>query len=389
MKFPFRFYPVCFLIIATVSGAALFLTLQNHRSHEQSKLNEAANHEWKSKERKEQQQKATTGAARQKSQYKTIEDSAKSETARDLLDRFYSENPDIEKRSKFCSDLIAKLCRSGRSSEAWSLIDPDFGNIRRAGIVGYFASSDDSVAELVAKMRELDPKSDFQAAYTGLAFRFPLEDLTKFLTSIDFKKFSDEVTDYDMKKGISNALSGSLQLDLIRAGTQDQILTTLGAARSLHDSDFLSQEMFMNLLIKKNTGDAFSKWGFVEGLDENSEWGADSLQARGQLILSMISEDASRAIEILLKNDGIRSEADLDSAISLWSSMDSGSASAWFSAHKGALDANKLDRIASGFSNAAMESKEFESARLWAQQVTNSETKGKLLGKISNLADSK
>jgi hypothetical protein len=386
MKFPPPLRPVHILFMAAIICAVFFLFLLRNQSQESPRHHAPPPREHRGAE---PQASTTTRPGDITAQHDITGKPTSGETARELLDRFFAENPDIDKRSKFCSDLIGKLCRSGRSSEAWSLIDPGYGNIRRSGLVGYFASSDDSTADLVAKLKGLDPKSDFQAAYTGLAFRFPVHDLAKFLTSDEFAKFSDEVKGYDMKRAISNSLSGSLQLALIRAGNQSGILTAFEAGRDLHEAGFLNQEMFLSLLTKDKTGDAFSKWGFVVGMDEDAEWGADALQSRKEIIGAMISENAGKAIELLLTDEGKRNEADINSAFSIWSSMDSGGASSWYAAHKSTLTASQLDRVASGFSNAAMESSEFESARLWAEQVTNPEAKNKLLGRISQLVNSK
>ncbi len=285
-------------------------------------------------------------------------------SAKQLMADFCAANSNLRERADYCAQMIADLCKAGYSNEAWDLIDESHGMVRIKQLAEFFGYAALSPDDLMDKMASLDPKSDFRAAFNGFALRYSLGELEGLVAS---EKFSSSTKEFKRNQ-ISGTLSGALQLALLRSDPKD-IDSVIFSAERWHEQGWLNTIGLMGFLRSKKIEDPFKKWDTIKDIVDEAQWDGEAKLQRASLIGDMVTEDASGALGRFLEVDGRLASDDIYRAVSYWSKLDSEGLASWYRSNQESFTPGQINSLASALSSVAMAAEEFESARLWAEQI--------------------
>ncbi len=295
------------------------------------------------------------------------------EKARHLMSQASSLYPDINERSVYCAALLRSLCEAGFSEEAWLLIDPVAGMLRRGQLSQFFASAQLEKGRLFELMRD-DP-SELGSSLRGYLRRFTPSELKSILESGELTKYLGD----DLKGAqIEGGVVVSLQLALTRAAPVERENVVEEIAKMYQDR-LIDARAFFDILNRESVGDSFERWRLLQSA--GIEDGGEDREFRDAMIRSMVDADGARALDLIAQTHG-DDTIDLEAGFRQWLQNDPVSASSWFHQRISKMTDNQRDAVrAANFLNA-VEFRDFESARAWLNEVSSVERKATLSSKL-------
>jgi hypothetical protein len=307
---------------------------------------------------------------------RVVRDSVKiirsSESAAEILRDFLATHQDIDERSRFSDQLIADLCALGKNQEAYELISESPGQLRDSGLYTFYLSATLDEHEMLTRMKGEDD-FDLQSVIQGYFGRFDADQLASALTSSGIAQFKMERQGSMPPDCFEGALTMSLNRKLQEADIGESKLI-LDLASDLAGSGHLKAWNLYELVGRNDNLQAFEKWDYLRLIDPQDPDGFNASQGikrRASLIDQMIRSDASKAMKEILRNNESYRSADMDSAIRSWSNIDSSGVASWFEINKSNLNPSEINIAVLSFSNLAFDYLEFESSKLWINQIAD------------------
>lgn len=302
----------------------------------------------------------------------SAETSRSFESAATRLANFLSTHTDIDERSNFSDQLIAELCNEGKSQEALDLIDKNLGQLHDSGLYTFFLKVQLDQNEILNLIKKQDDR-DMAPVLHGYFGRFKKDELISFLKSPSFNDFFREkktsIPQGVLEDAIASSLAGQLE-----DRSRDEVISTLTFITDLAENGTILKWNAYDLVTKNKTLTSFQKWDLLKELgpkdqDNDPYYAGQSTESRRTLIDSIVRSDANRAMEQILLNKTPEQFFDIQKAIASWTNIDSGGATDWYQKNQLSISQPEKNAIAFAFSEAALNSLEFDGAGSWAYQI--------------------
>jgi hypothetical protein len=308
--------------------------------------------------------------------------------AKSRIEEHFAKTPDLGERSKLACELIMQLCENGFSSEAFLLLDENFGTVRQNELRTLFAYARLSNEELLARIDEVAAyQGDKRTAMKGYLNRFRVDELAETVSDPNFQGMlsrGNKLSSYTL----SAALAGALQLSPLNQDGESKT-RFLETSKELIEKGFLKPADLLAITDKSLAEDPIERWELIQkaipsgSLIIDDDEGANSGEA---LIAQMVTSDGPKALGNLLKIGDYRS---VNHAIAQWTHSDPSGATKWYEGNAGRLSPDQNNAVSSAFASTALRSAEFDSARAWAGKIQDPKSKEDLLGKIAGAEQKK
>jgi len=299
------------------------------------------------------------------------------EQAKLEIEKILATTPDITKRSAACADIISALCKNGFTEEAWNLIDKGYGAVRDSQLAAFFSAGELERPALLSKMEELKGE-EITPAMLGYMYGLKGGELMSALTLPEFKKFAAELRAKKMLTSLDAAISVSLS-GQFREGDQTGNLAILEDAAFMRESGLVSATTMLYLITKADTGDSFKNWDYITKIDQKEQENPRAQKMRVQVVSDLVHQDASKALGLLVDVPGKQGIADLSNALEAWTNIDATGASKWVFDNQGSLSEDKQMAIANAMFTKALTFKQFDTAKQWADTVSDPNMKANML----------
>jgi hypothetical protein len=297
------------------------------------------------------------------------------EEAKKLIADFAAENKDLNSRAAFAEGVLRKLCEDGYSREAWGLIDAGNGIVRNFGLSTFFRNADLPPSELLEKIASV-PTLDMYTCFSGFLNRYPPDQLSTLLGSPEVDRFLSAV---DRKYVSVNASVSSVLLGAFNKMPPEERGETYQIARDLNSKGLLEPHDFILMTQRYSNKNIFDQWEDIRTVNLTA-WDSDVVRKQRYSMLSaMVTEDAPAAVKTILNNDGEQAGKDMTLALQSWTNLDSQGAADWYKSNQASFSGKQRELVSSSFAEAAISSLEFDSARLWAEQIQDPETRDRTL----------
>ncbi len=221
-------------------------------------------------------------------------------------------------------------------------------------------------------MKKQDDR-DMAPVLLGYFGRFKKDELISFLKSPSFNEFTREkkasIPPGVLEDAIASSLAGQLE-----DRSRDEVISTLTFITDLAENGTILKWNAYDLVTKNKTITSFQKWDLLKDLgpkdqDNDPYYAGQSTESRRTLIDSIVRSDANRAMEQILFNKSPEQFFDIQKAIASWTNIDSGGAADWYQKNQLGISQPEKNAIAFAFSEAALNSLEFDGAGSWAYQI--------------------
>lgn len=294
------------------------------------------------------------------------------ERAKELIDQFFQKSPDIGERTKFCNAIIQSLCEQGYTEEAWNLIDQNSGQIRSNELFSFFAAAKLSSGDLLGRLATMD--SDLSDCFGGYLKRYRADQLGTVLSSPELDDFFRKLgPDKTRQLNIGTMTALALQMSLPE-GPSDPA-PVLQSAAQLNASGILGSDAFISLVGKGSNLNAFDKWSYIKEVDRERESTPQTRKNRDKLISEMVGSNGPAALSAILESSGRQNREDIEAAVKSWVNIDSKGVAEWNQKNQSSMTQESRNIVASAFSSEALNSLEFDTARSWADQIKDPESK--------------
>lgn len=291
--------------------------------------------------------------------------------AKKLLENYKSKITSVTNQAEFATELVVKLCKSGHTNEAWEFITPSPGQMRDMQLREFFKNADLNREELIAKLSGFEFQQDLLRGLQGYLLRFKPSEYLRELSSPELKVFENSLG-FSPSEAIKRAMCYAMD-DMFGAADSNQNPPSDDSVKNLVDSfkDMKSKGLiatgdFLNTVIE-SPARIFVKWDLLKDQVATSDGVSDNLRER--LIRNMIISNPSKAVDQILAVQGAGMTNNVNIAIAEWVSGDSNGATSWYVKNRTSFDQQQQNLIISAFSNTALSSSEFDSARQWAGQI--------------------
>ncbi len=281
-----------------------------------------------------------------------------------------ASHPDISERLDFIKKLITELCSEGRDDEAYALIDRNSGHLREIGLFSFYSSASLDKNRLMA-MVERESFDDLLPVFHGYMRGIGIDQLKA-------EAASSRLADFRREKGsdmpsdlIESAIGGALQGSLFEAGRPESV-KVLALASDLAEKGTIKAYKVYELVRNDKNLNPFEKWDFLKQIDPKDADQSERdyiIKTREKLIDSMTRADGSKAMGDIFSNNVPGQASDVNTAVRIWNSLDSGGVADWYQQNQATLSPERRTMVATTLSTIAAESGEFESARQWANQI--------------------
>jgi hypothetical protein len=288
--------------------------------------------------------------------------------AKELLLSARDKFSDITERSKYCAEIIQRLCEAGYTAEAWELIDDGAGQVRNFELSAFFKRSGLSSSEALTKMGTLEYRTDYQVALNAYCSSLSIEKLQTLLSEdSSVKVIGDLAKQSKFPDLFSNALKIALESKFGEA-SKPELKELFGLAGSLSEKKVLSQSVFYELLSAADALDPFEKWDLAAPVVGN-DMAKSSEKIRNEIVESMIGENAPDAMSRMIKSPGEQGLVDVQTALAHWYEIDSAAATDWYYNQSPQLSAQQADGATLAFFSSAILHEEFDTAVQWAERI--------------------
>ncbi len=292
--------------------------------------------------------------------------------ASQMIDEFYVSTTDINKRANFASLMIIKLCQKGYSDEAYNLIDPSYGDIRRDQLLAFFEKAEMDESKLFDLLGKKSVKGDLKNSLFGFLRRYKPQELEKVLSSSGMKKILEDSNKSGELLDLNNAITSSF------ARPDSDYLTNVNVVLNLNSKGLLDLKSVMSVVGINSPEKAFEKWNLVKNLTTDSEKDQAGLRnSKETLIRNMVKTDAQKAMRELLGGslENMETIKDIRAAIGIWSQVDAQGGYNWYMNNKTHYSQKQQSVIAASFSSEAYAAGEFDVARQWINEIQDPEAK--------------
>jgi hypothetical protein len=293
-------------------------------------------------------------------------------SAHQMLAEFNASTADINKRANFATLMIVKLCQKGYSNEAYSLIDPSYGDIRKDQLVAFFEKAELDEKTLFDLLGKKNIKGDLQNSLFGFMRRFKPEELEKILSSSEMKEILEDAKNLGEFIDINNPITSSF------AQPDANHESIVQAALNLNSKGLLDPNSVMSVVGNDNPERAFEKWSLVKTLSANREEDQTKFRnGRELLIRNMVRIDAQKAMREILAGslEDFETIKDIRAAVGIWSQVDARGGYNWYTTNKKNYSQKQQTVIATSFSSEAYSAGEFEVARQWINEIQDPEAR--------------
>jgi hypothetical protein len=293
--------------------------------------------------------------------------------AKALIERCELEVKDVSQRSSLCALIIGSLCKQGLTSEAWSLIDQSPGYVRSSEMYSFFmhskSLSPDRISELVSGLS--DP-SDRGYAASGLANGRP-----EILLQIDSSIIPGDSIE------VSRTLANSISSKLLEDPNWEHGEDFLNRMMQLAAVGKLEAGSLLNVMNSAQFSNSFSQWSAISNLADTFD--AKSLEAvRVGLAKEMVVADAVKAMNVICTDPStMYSYPVLSGALTTMFKTDPAGASSWVATTLDHLEPATSQRVISSLAQIANQNLEFDTSRMWANKILNSDVRKQLLDQVS------
>lgn len=310
-----------------------------------------------------------------------VPDNVTPEQAKQLLEDFFRKTPKMDERKAFATALLRKLCKAGFSEEAWNIIPEDLSSIRTAMLRDYFAHAELAPRDLLVKIGEMD--SDISEGFSGYLSRFSAAELPDLLSSPDLKSLLAQM---GPERADQLQISRNTGVLLKRQLVDDPVANTavLEVAGELKAMGLLSSSHYVDVVIRDKTRDDFQKWEILQSIDPGTGKERKAIQnAKGEIISAMCQKNPADTMDQMLISSQADKEQNIGAAVDHWLYLDPKAATGWFEENRSKLNPADRNLVAAAFSNEMMESREFDRAKVWIEQISDPAAKERAYGKLA------
>ncbi len=277
---------------------------------------------------------------------------------------------DIGSRAKECSEIIMQLCLAGYTSEAWELIDKDFGRVRTFELDAFFRTPNMDVALFKEKFKSLYNSEESRSAMNSWFSNFDPNQITGSLLNSESNQQFLLMKDLDsacFSNAVYNRLHDGLETLSISDGDN-----RLNSADTLQKKGLLRPIEIIRMFSDLGNLGNFEKWDRFKKYTADVNYGSDQGfvdHVSNDMIKSMIRESATKTVLTILNEDGDMGAKYLQFAVQEWSELDSRGAFDWYQKNSKILSAEKKSYVAAGFFGKAFDNNELDVARQWANEI--------------------
>lgn len=248
--------------------------------------------------------------------------------------------------------------------EAWKMIDPNPGMLRRGQLSQFFASSKLEKSELLAKLQELGPEACW--GVPGYLRRFEVSELKSLIQSGELKQLlGDNLQDANLIAGVV----ANTQLALT-AASPEQKLDVMRQIIDLYNSDIIQNQALFMILNRDSVGDVFERWKLLEESGYKNKNRVTKFS--DAMISNMVDQDALRTIDAVRQNLHADDTHNFQTAVKSWMKIDSSGALEWYHSKSRVLSNVEKNAFAAANFQMAMEWGDQETAESWLNQIADS-----------------
>ncbi len=297
------------------------------------------------------------------------------EQARILLERTREEIMDIQKRSIISSMIMAALCENGFAAEAWDLVDDHPGSARTLEIGTIFLKDSSSMESLIERLEALVDSSERYQALHGMLMARPKE-----MANLDFGGIPID-SSYE-KGGIAASILAAINRSSTAYGDSADAEPLLRKSVDLVREGKLEPNHLVMILKGDATNDAFQQWSVISDLNDKIET-KDFERIRSSVVSNMVKADAGRAMTLLGSDPDTKySYPLLREAIYTMYEVDESHANEWVATRLPDLDPETGQRVIASLTQVSIRNGEFDTARQWANRITNTTIRNQILDQI-------
>lgn len=288
--------------------------------------------------------------------------------------------PDIKKRREQSYLVIHDLCKAGYHEEAWALIDPNSGLVRKWELAAFFEHSDLDMPQLIEKLNALTYKDEVTEALNTQLSSLSLTEVKKFIKDNAF-------TAYVSSKQHEEPffLQKLLQQDLLtRASSSIEASKSesLQQAIQWHAEGLVDEKSLIKIVARDPNPDPWQRWDLLSKYIKSTNSESFPGAVRVGAIDRMVETDAKKAVEFLTGGEGEQGAWDLLRGIRKWTAIDPTATNDWYQANKASLSDIQRDAAVEAFYDLARQYGEVEGAASWANQIGDPEKKKTLLRQL-------
>lgn len=295
--------------------------------------------------------------------------------AQKLLEKVHESRTDTHEKIILSSEILADLCKSGYTEEAWNLIEKNPG-ILRSGQISYFFTNSKITSEQALKwMKKLQDAREMASAAGGYFSSFTLEELKVFTTSdhfIQMSKMANESYPDVSKTLLASTLSNLIWREKADSSESPQITSS---AADFYARGLLSDSGYSGVLDSIPSLGAFEKFHILTDAANNHPSGSKSPSYSAETIHSMVGSDAPEALDLISGVQNREGSIALFNGLEKYGSMDPVAANQWYLANQSTLAPEQRDFAAMAFFNLALKAREMDGAKAWMEQIHDPQAK--------------
>lgn len=293
----------------------------------------------------------------------------------------------ITERSIRCAEIMKALCKAGRVDEAIALLYPEPGQVRNYEISAIFSNCQLNYTDALLRIQTLGADDDASTAIGAyLRDNVEIAKLNEFLGNEDFKRLADRIAK-QFPGYLSNEIAGFLELNIKRQLLNDETnpnsyRNILDVATTYRKTGVLDDAGLMQVLSACSNTSTFDKWEMIENLVGPAPANSDTDVERKRIIKEMITEDAAKTVETILKSNSQDLTEDTAHLVKEWGNVDSNALTKWYESQKDKLTPSQKDDFSYGFAMVADSFNEKEQAIRWVNMIANDQLRKKVIDKL-------
>jgi hypothetical protein len=284
-------------------------------------------------------------------------------------------NINILTRGELSGEILSELCKAGYREDAWNLIDPMSGRLRRSQLVGFFSSAELTSEQALVKINLLSGTDDKDAAVTGYLLSLNPQQMREFAEDNLFKEIAGKANESFLGKFTNLLGSRIANYHYQEEGTDEQFRTEIASlSADFHQRGLISDHGYAMILDENPASDSFEKYQIFSAAKETSP-SPDAQRLREKMIKSMVESDASKALNQISATSQGNGQKDMLVALETYGTMDPAGANQWFLENTENLDTQQKDAAAVAFFKLAIKDKKAEDAGSWMNRIQDSNAK--------------
>jgi hypothetical protein len=297
---------------------------------------------------------------------------------------------DLEARKMAHYELFRDLCVHGFAEEAWQMISEEPGEIRAIEIHAFFQNaklSEEAMREKMQTLIDTGYSKEVGSAFMSYLNRHNISDMRSLLESGELGKTVDLVQSKGNRPtgSLLKAYFGLILRDPERAAESGEALQLMSQVKS---QGWMSDDEFSMVISSAIGIDPFSKWKLsLESQVENKSEPAYT-DGIGNVIRSMVQSNPLQAVTDVIAHQNEKFAFDSTRiAFAEWAQQDPRGAAGWYEQNKDRLNAEQRDGVATAFFAEALENRELDVARSWAEETQNPAIREKMAKELPALAE--